>query len=328
MKRLKLPPPEVPENPSDADIEARYRNDLARRYGITDVDGMEAFRTAPPAPSPGAALPVEGWTAESQELATYYEQVERGQRSRGLLRADGGGPDAPINADRLAATFRATAFAREFTDVGTALVRRETESILHRWEAPVRIETIFGASVPEARRADDRSAIRRYASRLARATRHPIRMVERNGNFHVLVLTEEERRVSGPMLRRLIPAIRDREIEVIENLDRASYCVVVASDPANDGVLKRAVAVVRAELPPLLRLSCLHEEIAQGLGLANDSPAARPSIFNDDDEFGRLTAMDEMMLRMLYDLRLRPGMDAATAEPIVNELARSAIPAL
>ena len=29
--------------------------------------------------------------------------------------------------------------------------------------------------------------------------------------------------------------------------------------------------------PDLLRLSCMHEEIAQGLGLANDSPLARPS---------------------------------------------------
>ena len=295
---------------------------------VAGCDGMERFRTAPPAPSPEAAVPVDGWTVESQELALYYQEVERGHRSRGLLRADGGGPDAPIDADRLAETFRATAFAREFTDVGTALVRMESESILHRWEGPVRIEAMFGPSVPEARRADDRSAIRRYASRLARATRHPIRTVERGGNFHVLVLTEEERRVSGPTLRRLIPAIRDREIAVIENLDRASYCVVVASDPANDGVLTRAVAVVRAELPPLLRLSCLHEEIAQGLGLSNDSAAARPSIFNDDDEFGRLTAMDEMMLGMLYDLRLRPGMDAATAEPIVRELARAAIPAL
>jgi hypothetical protein len=43
--------------------------------------------------------------------------------------------------------------------------------------------------------------------------------------------------------------------------------------------------VIRAEHPDLLRLSCLHEEIAQGLGLPNDSPRARPSIFNDDEEF-------------------------------------------
>jgi len=79
--------------------------------------------------------------------------------------------------------------------------------------------------------------------------------------------------------------------------------------------------VIRAEHPDLLRLSCLHEEIAQGLGLANDSPTARPSIFNDDEEFALLTTMDEAMLRILYSPALRPGMDEAEARPIVESLA-------
>ncbi|MFN7052469.1 MAG: DUF2927 domain-containing protein, partial [Gemmobacter sp.] len=79
--------------------------------------------------------------------------------------------------------------------------------------------------------------------------------------------------------------------------------------------------VVRAEHPDLLRLSCLHEEIAQGLGLANDSPLARPSIFNDDEEFALLTRQDELMLKMLYDPALRPGMTAAEARPIVKAIA-------
>ena len=82
-----------------------------------------------------------------------------------------------------------------------------------------------------------------------------------------------------------------------------------------------AVAVIRAENPGLLRLSCIHEELAQGLGLANDSPAARPSIFNDDDEYALLTRHDELLLRMLYDPRLRPGMSAAEAAPMVRQIA-------
>ena len=191
----------------------------------------------------------------------------------------------------------------------------------HAQQAPVQIEPIFGASVDDAHRADDRAAIRRFAERLGRVSGHPVEFVERGGNFRVLILSEEERRVSGPTLRRLIPGIRNREIDLIENLGRESYCLVVAADPADDGVITQAVAVIRDELPVLLRLSCIHEELAQGLGLANDSPSARPSIFNDDDEFGRLTAMDERMLSMLYDPRLKPGMDAAEARPIVARLA-------
>ena len=79
--------------------------------------------------------------------------------------------------------------------------------------------------------------------------------------------------------------------------------------------------MIRAEHPDLLRLSCLHEEIAQGLGLANDSPRARPSIFNDDEEYALLTRQDELMLRILYSPELRPGMSLAEAEPIVRMLA-------
>ena len=81
------------------------------------------------------------------------------------------------------------------------------------------------------------------------------------------------------------------------------------------------MAVIRAELPPLLRTSCIHEELAQGMGLANDSPGARPSIFNDDEEFALLTRHDELLLRILYDPRLRPGMSEAEAAPIVRRIA-------
>lgn len=283
---------------------------------------METFGTAPPPVKPAPVVDSEP-TPESREMAEYYARVEEGHQTRGLLRVDGGGPDVPYDADRLVRTFTAVAFSREFSDVGENLVRREGESFLQRWGGPVMIEPIFGASVPEMQRADDSAAIKRFAARLERATGHPINFVTRGGNFRVLILSEDERRVVGPTLQRLIPGIRKREIDVIQNLDRESYCVVVASDPKNDGNITRAVAVIRSELPPLLRQSCIHEEIAQGLGLANDSPDARPSIFNDDDEFGRLTAMDEDMLGMLYDARLRPGMDAATAQPLLKTLAEA-----
>ncbi len=287
---------------------------------LTGCDQMDEFRAVPPAKPP--LVVVDPPSPVSQDAARYYARVEMGHRERGLLRMDGGGPDTPYDAENLAEAFRATAFAAEFSDRGQKLVQSEAEARLHRWTDTVRVEAMFGAGVDKAQQADDGATIARYAKRLGNITRHPVQFVEGPGNFRVLVTTEDERRVIGPLLTRWMPDIRPREIELIETLDRGNYCVVIASDPKNDGVITRAVAVIRAELPPLLRLSCIHEEMAQGLGLANDS-TARPSIFNDNDEFGRLTGMDEKMLRMLYDIRLKPGMDAASAMPIVNDLARS-----
>ncbi|WP_150122244.1 DUF2927 domain-containing protein, partial [Sulfitobacter sp. HI0129] len=98
--------------------------------------------------------------------------------------------------------------------------------------------------------------------------------------------------------------------------------VAAYASGGDPNVYTAAVAVIRTENPDLLRLSCIHEELAQGLGLANDSPAARPSIFNDDDEFALLTRHDELLLKMLYDPRLRPGMSAIEAAPFTRVIAR------
>ena len=81
------------------------------------------------------------------------------------------------------------------------------------------------------------------------------------------------------------------------------------------------MAVIRSELPQRMFQSCVHEELAQGMGLANDSPRARPSIFNDDEEFAYLTRHDELLLRILYDPRLVPGMTEAEARPVVQTIA-------
>jgi len=200
-------------------------------------------------------------------------------------------------------------------------VQRQTESRIHRWETPVRLEVEFGETVSPVKQLKDTDAVRTLARRLAVATGHPIRAVEGGGNFHILIVNEDERRALEPRLRELVPSITDSAVNTITALPRTSYCLVLAVTPRGDGVYTRAVAVIRGEHPDLLRLSCLHEEIAQGLGLSNDSPLARPSIFNDDEEFALLTSQDEAMLAILYDERLDPGMTGDESAPIVEEIA-------
>ena len=96
---------------------------------------------------------------------------------------------------------------------------------------------------------------------------------------------------------------------------------VVQISDENDNVLVAGMAVIGSETTGVLRQACLHEEIVQALGLANDHPDVRPSIFNDDGEFALLTEHDEHLLRILYDSRLEPGMTAETAMPIVRQIA-------
>ena len=183
------------------------------------------------------------------------------------------------------------------------------------------MEVGFGASVPAEQRTEDRNAVGAYARRLARVTGHPISAVDEGGNFHVLFLGEDDRPGFEPRLRALAPGIAESSVRAFLNPSRSTLCLVIAFSDGSTPGYTAAVALIRAEHPDALRLACIHEELAQGLGLPNDSRQARPSIFNDDEEFGLLTTHDEMLLRILYDDRLRAGMPPEEAAPIAREIA-------
>jgi hypothetical protein len=242
--------------------------------------------------------------------------------AQGLLRTDGGGPDTPFDAETLIRNFERLAFYDEYERGKGLSSARNQPGQLRRWIDPVRLTIEFGASVPAAQRVTDRAILDRYAARLSRVTGHPI-ATGANGNFHVMILSEDDRDTALPRILRLVPNINPSSLNIIRTIPRSIHCLVIAfSDAQNDHVYRKAIAIVRAEHPELLRRSCIHEEVAQGLGLANDSPQARPSIFNDDDEFALLTTHDELLLKMLYDPRLRPGMTPEQARPIYAARAR------
>ncbi|MCU0802384.1 MAG: DUF2927 domain-containing protein [Rhodobacteraceae bacterium] len=282
---------------------------------------------APVAPTPPAATIAPPATIApavspaSEAARQYFAAVQARLLSQGLLRSDDGRTDAPFTDRMLAENFTRVALYDEYALGPTGPVQRETPSRLRRWEAPVRIGLRFGPSVPPDRRATHTARVASFAARLQMLTGHPISLSDTNPNFIIEVVNEDERRALGPSIAAAIPGLSPADMRGITDLPRSTYCLVYSFAEAGRSTYSRAYAVIRAEHPDLLLLSCFHEEIAQGLGLANDSPRARPSIFNDDEEFALLTPQDELMLRMLYDPALRPGMTEAEARPIINSLA-------
>ena len=168
----------------------------------------------------------------------------------------------------------------------------------------------------------DRANVSAYAARLSRATGLEITQTSDDPNFHVLFLNEDDRRTSADRFRALIPGIGESTLRAIINLPRNQLCVVIGTFTPGGASYQKAVAIIRSEHPNLMRSACVHEELAQGLGLANDSPQARPSIFNDDEEFALLTTHDELLLQMLYDPRFETGMAPNEAAPIARIIAR------
>jgi hypothetical protein len=273
---------------------------------------------------PGQTTPKPPTTsAASEQLRVYYAHTEADLLTRGLLRTDGGGPDTPFTADMLARNFEQIAFFDEYAR-GQGLERSSGEAgTLRRWSRPVRLAVEFGPSVPQAIRTEDTAIVSDFTARLATITGHPISMANRRTNFHVMVMGEDDRDFLLDRVNTIIPDASTSTLSLFRNLPRSIHCLVVAfSRPDDDNDYRTAIALVRAEHPDLLRKSCYHEEISQGLGLANDSPEARPSIFNDDDEFALLTTHDEALLRILYDPRLSIGMPLDQARPIIRILAR------
>ncbi len=275
----------------------------------------------PPSPQGPAAPTPSAPTAKSAAAMMYYAQVQQTLLSQGLLRTDSGS-NVPFTDRMLAENFMRIALYDEYRRGNGGFIREETESRLRRWEVPVRVGLRFGASVPPDRQATDRARIASFLARMAQVTGHPIAIVDTSPNFLIHIVSEDEREALGPKIRAAIPNLGPGDVAGITNMPRTTYCLVYALSEGNSGAYTRAFAVIRAEHPDLLRLSCMHEEIAQALGLPNDSPRARPSIFNDDEEFALLTDHDELLLRMLYSPALRPGMVPSEARPIVESLAR------
>ena len=96
------------------------------------------------------------------------------------------------------------------------------------------------------------------------------------------------------------PEFDPKRIPIITQLPKDIHCMAMTSMSSEpNSAISSALVIIRNELPDIMRRACIHEEIAQSLGLTNDSHFARPSIFNDDDEFATLTKFDEILLQIL-----------------------------
>jgi len=65
---------------------------------------------------------------------------------------------------------------------------------------------------------------------------------------------------------------------------------------------------------------CLVEETVQLFGLTNDSPIIENSMFNEKSTRTSLSVSDQILLKALYDPRLKTGMTKEQAKPLVRQV--------
>ncbi len=271
------------------------------------------------------ACTVQPVSLPDEALPDYYASIQADLMSRGLMRTETSPADAPFTVNDLVANFIEVALFDEFGLSGNRFVPRRQSSTLRRWEGPVRVGVVIGPSVSPSQARRDVENVRRFTRKLARISGVDMRVISDGiGNFTVMFLNRAEQRDFGMFLKeeRLAPPAVANSFQ---NSPPEAFCVAYTfASEANEDVYGAALILVKAEHRDLMRLSCIHEEMAQAMGLPNDSFDARPSIFNDDEEFALMTKHDEILMRMLYDRRLKPGMTEAEARPLLPQIARDA----
>lgn len=99
-------------------------------------------------------------------------------------------------------------------------------------------------------------------------------------------------------------------------------CLVrVISSPSG---IRRSDAVIVSDEGEFLFRRCLVEEVLQGLGPVNDNAELKNSVFNDISQHAHFTTHDKFILNMLYDARVKPGMNEREVGKILPAVLRDA----
>ena len=259
---------------------------------------------------------------ESIQLEKYYNRTSQRLRARGLLRTDKGRLDSLYSTQNLIENFEKIALYNEYIIKNNEFIPQEKESNLKRWNRAIKINIIHGENSSNKQIKIDKKNISIFTRRLASITGLEMSISEVNANFIILFLDLDERRDFGQKLSQLMPQLTPAMIKTITSSPRSTFCSAFSlSEPPKNYEYTAALVLIKSEHSKVMRKSCIHEEMAQSLGLTNDSKSARPSIFNDDEEFALLTQHDELLLKILYDKRLKPGMNNKIALPIVRQIA-------
>ena len=88
-----------------------------------------------------------------------------------------------------------------------------------------------------------------------------------------------------------------------------------------DDIINREIICYRTDLSQEVRNSAIIEEIYNGLGPINDTKLREDSIiYSEFSTPQNLTKVDEIILKLLYNPKIKPGMTSEEYEKIIREL--------
>jgi hypothetical protein len=192
-----------------------------------------------------------------------------------------------------------------FTEVALGSEFGEAKQVVRKWTKPVNVFVTHQVGD----KALHEQLLDAHIEHLAVITAHDIKRVKSAEEANVqLFFTGES---------ALIPLIRKYSGAKSVKHERGAVCLASIRTNKADEIVSAVIyiPVDRARRHAKL-LACIVEELTQTLGLPRDSDSVYPSIFNDKTASYLLTGLDDILLRMLYDPRMRPGSDRETIKRI------------
>lgn len=182
-----------------------------------------------------------------------------------------------------------------------------------RWDGPIRIHVEQDVAIEPVVMED----LRTHMSRLSRLTAVPMSYVDdaRQANYQI-VYTRMDR------FAHYIERFLGGSSALSRRLIQRAHCVGFYGINRRTGAITQARAVIPVDHARErgVLYACTVEETTQIMGLPNDEPTVLPSIFNDSTIYEDLTPVDELLLRLLYHPRMRPGMPRDEALAIAREV--------
>ena len=130
-----------------------------------------------------------------------------------------------------------------------------------------------------------------------------------------------------PQIHMTNPSLAQVDKKLLRRLGGLGGCYFLMWSDERSGLIKKAVIVVNSDRLMTRINHCLLEEMTQSLGLPNDTNMPWPSIFSNSGRITSLSRSDKILIKALYDPRMRPamGVDDAMilARKIIGELDRT-----
>lgn len=201
-----------------------------------------------------------------------------------------------------------------FVDIALGNEYSKAPSPVRKWAAPVNYFVVHQIGD----QALHQDLIRTHLEHLARITGVNIRPAPSQADANLLVVLTSEDQLKDDLLNYFGWRSEKRR----ERFYREAVCLGVFN-LQKPGTIIRAVTIIpvdRARSRGKL-LACVVEELTQIMGLPNDSIKVFPSVFNDLSTDVFLTGLDYLLLKMLYDPRVKAGMSEATVRPVLRQIA-------